>query len=90
MSRAISTRQLIQSKVHDLDGNPIGKIDEVIIEMESGYAAYLIIGSENREQCVLPFEMLDIKQNPLRVTAAVRRDIFSSPASKGNEKPEQQ
>ncbi len=76
-SRAgISTLDVINQPIHDMDGVVFGRLSEIIFEAARGTAAFVVIDCDGGSQCALPFEMVHIGYNPIRLSARVRRDIF--------------
>jgi len=72
----VSTRQIIDQSVFDIDGKPFGRVTEIVFEVQRGMAAYVVIECKDQRRCALPFEMLQIDREASRIQARIHRDVF--------------
>jgi sporulation protein YlmC with PRC-barrel domain len=72
----VSTRQIIDQPVYDVEGKPFGRVSEIVFETQRGMAAYVIIKCKDERKCALPYEMLHINRGASRLQARIHRDVF--------------
>ena len=72
----VSTQEILNQPVMDMNGESFGRISEIVFEIERGMVAYVVIDCQGDRRCALLFEMLHIDCDPTRLHASVHRDMF--------------
>ena len=73
----ISTKDLIDQPVYDSNGDVLGRLAEVVFEVERGMVAYVIVGVDGKRECVLPFGLMSVSTDPPKLQATVQRSVFT-------------
>lgn len=82
----VSAGELLNQTVVDLHGNPMGQLEDIIVEIDRGMIAYVIMESECGQRCALPYELIRIEREPTRLCVRVGQEIFQ-PGDQGKRDP---
>ncbi len=72
----VSACELLNQPVEDMNGKPMGHLEDIIVEVDRGMIAYVIVGCEEGQRCALPYELIRIEREPLRLCVRVGQEIF--------------
>ncbi|HAI11871.1 MAG TPA: hypothetical protein DCM28_09215 [Phycisphaerales bacterium] len=65
--KAISTRDVLDHDVFDLEDKQIGVVSDVVFEANNGMMAYVSISLQNSRRLVVPFEAILINPDDGRI-----------------------
>lgn len=62
-TKTISTRDILDRDVYDLEHKSIGVVSDVVFEANNGMVAYVSITLQNKRRLIVPFEAILIDPN---------------------------
>lgn len=91
-SDVVTAAKLEGRVVHGADGEPVGRVQHVVLDLAAGRIAFLVIGLEGPDRrwlCAIPWIAFEPDAGPSRlVLGHTREDLQDAPAFRADDWPE--
>jgi sporulation protein YlmC with PRC-barrel domain len=77
-TRSISSKSLLGATVNNIQGEALGKIEEVMVNLETGTVASLILSTGNllKKRVAIPWEMLKVDDESQVLSLDMDKDFL--------------